>query len=67
VARVQVALTRGNDGKYSYDGTVSGKKLNGALATPKGLTASQRTAGRSFDAFDIVDVQSVSVSARLER
>jgi len=41
---LQLKLTRGNDGKYSYEGTVSGKKLNGALATPKGLTSLQQTA-----------------------
>lgn len=41
---MQLKLTRGDDGKYSYAGTLSGKKVAGALATPKGLTTSFQTA-----------------------
>jgi hypothetical protein len=34
---LQMVLTREPDGKYSYAGSASGKPLQGALATPKGL------------------------------
>jgi hypothetical protein len=41
---LQLKLSRADDGKYSYAGTISGKKVSGALATPKGLTTSLQTA-----------------------
>lgn len=41
---MQLKLSLGKDGKYGYEGTISGKKVNGALATPKGLTTSFQTA-----------------------
>lgn len=41
---LQLKLTRADDGKYSYAGTISGKKVSGALATPKGLATSLQTA-----------------------
>ena len=41
---MQLTLTRGEDGQYSYDGKISGKAVQGALATPKGLTTSFQTA-----------------------
>lgn len=41
---LQVTLTRAEDGKYTYDGKISGKAVKGALATPKGLTTSLQTA-----------------------
>lgn len=41
---MQLKLTRGEDGKYSYDGKISGKTVQGNLATPHGLTTSFQTA-----------------------
>jgi hypothetical protein len=41
---MQLTLTRSEDGKYTYDGKISGKAVQGALATPKGLTTSFQTA-----------------------
>jgi hypothetical protein len=37
---MQMTLTRAPDGKYTYDGTISGKPLQGALVTPKGIYTS---------------------------
>jgi hypothetical protein len=41
---MQLKLSRGDDGKYSYDGKINGKPVQGKLATPKGLTTTEQTA-----------------------
>lgn len=41
---MQLKLTRGTDGKYTYDGKINGKTVQGNLATPKGLTTTLQTA-----------------------